>query len=416
MNFTRVPISKPLVVYDKKPDGSQEKLVYKSKKELCNTLRKSELADLAKMLQVSQKDTKNKKKMEIAEAIFHAFVRTELRSMITHEVDGVDEEDVNAVKNTLLELGFSVTQEELAKLADHPRGMLPGAAASILSRIDNKGERKDNDELSDSILKPCDNVRLINVMSDPNMIETVRKVGAGRSREEVDAKDDVWGKIRDYFNDFTNTYSRPYDTDDCVFTKDFRTYTANALKKAWSKLKTEFSKIWKNYKASGEMGTANVDGNMTFRDFAQVSSTEWILDNPSKMKPFADFSKWSQWSPAVLDYMFETFRDEPSLRPLAICLCEGGLDTESPPPAPKRVNNDEAKEKRKKARLAKKTQKTNNINEIKEMLQSSGEAENRRNYAQELETLLRVRENASSASGRERLDKRIEDLYNMISQ
>ena len=162
------------------------------------------------------------------------------------------------------------------------------------------------------------------------------------------------------------------------------------LKKAWSTLKTEYTKVYNNWSASGQMGSSDKKGRETFSDFTVEEEEEEESDeafssdddddeddeddkeeeeeegaaagsggaaagsggaaaaaatkpkgggkrkrqegggadttlfeplkNLDRMKPWTDFTSKSTWNPAVLVYMHEVVKNEPSLNPFLVRL------------------------------------------------------------------------------------------------
>ena len=87
---------------------------------------------------------------------------------------------------------------------------------------------------------------------------------------------------------------------------------------------TEFSRIFLKFKASGEQGTANVDGDISFDDHVRR-----VLQ-AGTVAAFENFSKHSSMNVQVMNHVFTTFKGKPSLQPLVIRLGVGGVDGDEP--------------------------------------------------------------------------------------
>lgn len=313
----------------------------------------------------------------------------------------------------LAKWGYVVSAESLNAFAESD-DVLKAAAAAIVAAE----KAKQTPEKNKGTLKTNECIRLGHALLSPKLRTALTAIGMGLNRDQLDAKYDPWEVVAAFFNDKSNVWQ----TLDMLYDPNtFRPATKEALKKAWSTIKCELTKVFARWLASGQQGTADLDGNLTFEDHITAS---WAFSNPDKMKPIGDFTKNSRYKPAVLGYFYRLFEKEPSLQPLAMRLADGGLDNDGTTdpkmflPRKRKTQEDDARGKEKKRRVyATKADKKRRSEVVNNELVANIQAESRRAMSEEVAQFAKLRNDPSlDATSKAIIERRFKKLMRKLSK
>ena len=291
--------------------------------------KKARLTDLIPTVCTDPKKAKKMTRMNkdpLAEEIFALGVHIILTLYASGEIT-VSNEPENARAETqakLLRIGYDCTD---VAFGDPPSSTLQVAAKDILA-----AENGSKEKLHEGTLNAHEMILLVDILCDGNLSATVAAIARGQSREAVDARDSPWEAVAVAFNDFICNEG---ETDP---TKTYRKCSDKALKKAWTRMSTAFTTVFKNYMASGQQGGPDLDDNIDFSDHVA-----WVFSNEEHFTDFSNFSKHAALSQTVMNHMFKALQQFPSLSPMTVRLAEGGVEgdkilTGDDFPAPRKVS------------------------------------------------------------------------------
>ena len=300
---------------------------------------------------------------------------------------------------TLKRIGFLVEPVSLNRFAP-ATDVLKRAAMTIVLEAETPA-------LVSGVLTATETVRGFHVYLDSGTIKQRDAIAGGLSKDQVDAKYTPWEELTKKFNDRSVVYQ---SVDNSLDPNVFRPVTPPAFKKAITTGQCEVTKVMRNCYASGNHGTANLEGNASFFDHANA---EWLKTTTN----FGDFSKHSRYKPQVLDYIYQLVKAKPSMYPYVVRFAEQGLDGNTQATVGAAESSNARRTERAK-RLKKKRKKSADDakEEARKKLSTNMDAESYRAHTQSLNNLLNAKHNEEDETIKQILQKKIKYVLKQMRQ
>ena len=151
--------------------------------------------------------------------------------------------------------------------------------------------------------------RLLHCVFDNRSAGSLKKITEGLERWDLDAMnseayEDPWDIITELFEDLENDYEHAGPTNSDIKDinpNDVRIGRASALlKTAYAKIRGEYSIIYSKFEASGQQGSEDKHGRLSFKDHAEERSSDSSCDSitnetnkSDKKQSSAQFSAFS---------------------------------------------------------------------------------------------------------------------------